>query len=269
MYLIVKNRRLEKIKMADKKFINKIKNKEWDAVQDAKSYSGEVDDKLILLSTDKDPEVRELTLFCLNEIGGEEAIKIFVNSLNDPEEDIRSRACVFLHNHHSNEVLPELQNELKENTDYYVREQVALIIGKIDDPRAIPELQKRYKKEGDEVVKKNISLAMARLKDEDSQKAVLKNLKEEGVAIINQALVDFEYIKDKDMVNDLLPLLNDTRDARNVAPGGHDYFIRVCDVTINVLNSVLDQPFDFPAGELRRYTPGEIKKAKSVVKKLK
>ena len=53
--------------MADKKLINKIKNKEWDAVQDAKSYSGEIDDKLILLSTDNDLEVRELTLFCLNE----------------------------------------------------------------------------------------------------------------------------------------------------------------------------------------------------------
>jgi HEAT repeat protein len=257
--------------MADKNIIDKIKNKEWDAVQDAKSIEGEPDDSIIQQASDNDVEVRELTLFCLNEIGGEKAIETFVRSLKDSEEDIRSRAVKFLHEHHSDKVLPELLNELKENQDYYVREQVALIIGKIDEPSAVPDLKKRYKKEGDEIVMKNISLAMARLKDEDSQKVVLDNLQEEEevVKVRYQALMDFEYINDKDLVNNLLPLLDDTRDAKNVAPAGHEYFIRVCDVTINVLNVVLDQPFEFSAGELRRYTSGELKKAKSVVKKKK
>jgi HEAT repeat protein len=255
--------------MADKNIIEKIKNKEWDAVQDAKSIEGEPDDSIIQLASDNDVEVRELTLFCLNEIGGEKAIETFVRSLKDPEEDIRSRAVKFLHEHHSDKVLPELFTELKENQDYYVREQVALIIGKIDDPSAIPELQKCYDKENDEIVKKNINLAKARLKDEESQKPILENLKNEDIKILNQALIDFEYVNDKDLVDNIYPLLDDQREVRNIAPIGHSYFIRVCDVSINVLDSVLAHPFDFEAGKLKSYSNEEISQAKSIFEKKK
>jgi HEAT repeat protein len=260
---------MEKYIMADKNVIEKIKNKEWDAVQDAKSIEGEPDEAIIEQASDPDVEVRELAIFCLNEIGGDKAIETFVRSLKDSEEDIRSRAVKFLHEHHSEKVLPELLIQLEENQDYYVREQVALIIGKIDDPSAIPELQKCYDKELDEIIKKNISLAKARLKDEDSQEPILENLKNEDIKILNQALIDFEYINDKELVDNIFPLLDDQRDVRNVAPIGHNYFIRVCDVSINVLDCVLEQPFDFKAGELKRYSDEELMQAKSVLEKNK
>lgn len=255
--------------MPEEMIIDRIKNKEWKVILDIKSAGKEIEQSLIPLTTHKDPEVRELTLYCLNEIDELESNDVFTKALKDDEEAIRNRACLFLHEHNSENIVPDLFHEIDDNPDIYVREQMPLIIGRVEDPNSIPELKKYYKKEPDDIVRGNIGLAMARLKEEKCQKKVLEALKMEDVQLLYQALKDFEYMNDRTLLEQLLPLLDDFRDAKKIGPSGHDYFLRICDATINIIDSILDHPFEFNGAELRQFNEQELSSGKSVIKQNK
>src|SRR5215813_12580471 len=51
------------------------------------------------LASNADPEVRELALVCLDEIGGVLAIDAFIRTLLDPEPMVRAAAMRGLHRH--------------------------------------------------------------------------------------------------------------------------------------------------------------------------
>ena len=249
--------------------IERIKNKEWNVIRDIKSSGKEIEQSLIPLTTHEDPEIRELTLYCLNEIDDLESNEVFTKALKDDEEAIRNRACLFLHKHHSENIIPDLFREIDDNPDIYVREQMPLIIGRVEDPNSLPELKKYYKKEPDDIVRNNIGLAMARLKEEKCQEKILEDLKNDDVQILYRALKDFEYMNDSTLIKHLLPLLDDLRDVKKIGPSGHNYFLRICDATINVIDSILNHPFEFNGAELRQYTDQELSSGKSVIKKTK
>lgn len=247
--------------------LRRVESKDWDVVSAMKNAPSVIVDGLVELSTSPDGEIRELVLWCLNEIGGSRALQVFLQSLTDRREDIRDLAVQFLQEHHDTENLPELFSQLQSNPDEFVREQIALVIGRIGDPSAIPVLERVLQEGQPDPIPGAIRLALARLGHSESRAQILSVLRESSVNARRQALRDFEYIADKREVGQLLHLLDDTRDAMNVAPSGFTSFIRVCDLTVDVLDAVLEHPFSFPAGELRRYSEDELSEAKQVLRR--
>lgn len=257
------------IDMMTAQIIESIKRKDWKIIDQKGLFTPEIGSNLLPLLEEKDPEVRELTLHCLNASGGKAARQGFLKALNDAHDMVRAAASRFLHNNYSQEDLPVFLKEVKDNADEYVREQVALILGKIGDPRAIEVLQKQYTKEIDAHAKHGMFLALVRLKDSASRQKYISMLQNPDLKERVQALKDLVYIADQSMVPYIRPLLDDLRSAVNVAPAGYTYFIRVCDVAINTLDVLLNHPFPFKVDQIKQYSPEELTQAKFIISKIK
>jgi HEAT repeat protein len=238
--------------------IQRVDRKDWDVIPEMAAVGGAVADALARRSASPDREIRELVLYCLNEVGGLPARTAFLQALHDPDEDVRSRGVIFLHRHAAEADLPRIIGELRANPDHYVREHLALIAGEIDQPRIVPDLKTLLATEAALPVQHNIRLALARLRDAESQEKIFAQLQRPDVPARRQALEDFTYVHDRTQVARLAPLLDDRRDAKPAGPIGLGYRVRVCDLAVNAADRVLDHAFSFVPGVPRRYTDEEL-----------
>jgi len=121
--------------------------------------------------------------------------------------------------------------------------------------------------ETDPDVQRAIRLALARLGDGPMRQEYLARLGDAEPSVRVRALEDFLYVRDEKSLGYIRPLLDDLRDAKNVAQAGHQYYIRVCDVAVQIIDSYLGQPFDFDVQLNKRYNPEELNKAKDLMAK--
>ena len=255
--------------MTEQQTVERIRQKDWGLVEEPGKLSAEAAPAIMALLDDGDPQVRELAIYCLNEVGGEIARQGFLKALKDPDDQVRSAACQFLQTNHDREDLPILLGELATNEDEYVREHVALVIGRIGESGVIATLKARQELELDADASHGFSLALIRLGDAESRQAYFERLQQNEPKQIAIALRDFEYIHDRTMLPKIMPLLDDKREAVKVGPSGGAHFIRVCDVVVNVLDVVLDHPFSFKVNQIRQYSQEQLDNARSVVSKIK
>lgn len=256
--------------MTPSKLVERVKAKDWELVEeDAGRIGPEAAPELVGLLDDEDEEVRELAVHCLNAAGGDEARKGLRKALRDSADDVRSAAARFVRAQSRAEDVPDLASELVSNEDEFVREQIALALGALGGPEARRALMARLKDEQDADTRHGISLALARLKNPEHRQAFLERLGAESPGARAKALRDYVYVQDRSLMPEIAPLLDDTREAVDVGPSHGPFWIRVCDVAIQSLDTVLDHPFSFPVDPARHFTPQERNEAKAVIAKVK
>ncbi len=255
--------------MSPQQIVEQIKLKNWELVSEPGQVGPEAGTAILALLNEPDSEVRELALHALNQVGDKIARQGFLRALKDQDDMVRSAAGQFLLNHHHNEDLPTLKKELAQHEEESVREDVALVIGKIGDKDTIDTLMTQLNQETDEDARHAMSLALARLGEPKNRQAYLQRLQQNDPKQRASDLNDFIYLSDHSMLNDILPLLDDLRDALNVAPSDSKHYIRVADVAINALDAALEHPFSFQIDHQRKYTSEELKEAKLVIQKIK
>ncbi|HEY3065956.1 MAG TPA: HEAT repeat domain-containing protein [Methylomirabilota bacterium] len=248
--------------MTSQEVAGRVKQKDW-RVLDA-APGPDAGSAMLPLLDDPDPEVRELALHVLNVVGGPVARQGFLKALKDRGDTVRSAACRFLHVHATREDVPAILAEVTGSFDEYVREQMGLLVGKLGDANAIPTLERQLAAEPDAHARHGLSIALARLGERRARQAYLERLRADNPRQRAAALEDLLYIGDRRLVLDVLPLLDDLREAVNVAPSATRYFIRVCDVAVNVLDVLLQHPFSFKVERVRRYSAEELAEAKAV-----
>jgi HEAT repeat protein len=246
--------------------IRRVEHKDWDVIPAMKGASpAVVDDLVVLARSSSDSEVRELALWCLNQADGAKARSAFVAALKDPGEDIRDKALRFLHRNHDAADLPALLPHLTSHPDDFVREQVALIIGEIGSRSAIPDLERALAQPQPEPVPHAIRLALARLGQPASRAEIFAGLSKATVSERRAALEDFAYIADPGETHRLIPLLSDRRPAVNIGRSGTTNTIRVCDLTVEVVSSILREPFSFSTETRRSFSDEELAEAGRVI----
>lgn len=255
--------------MSSQQIVELIKQKDWDIIEEPGKVGADVAPVILPLLDHEDSEVRELAVHCLNEAGGRAARQGFLKALGDSDDMVWAAACRYLQTNYDKEDLEVLTKQLSSNENEYIREHVALVIGRIGDPGSVRMLQTQLQIEKDADAGHAISIALTRLGESKNRQAYIERLRQDDPKQRVLALRDFEYISDKTLLPNIRLLLDDTRDAVNVAPGDHRYYIRVCDVAVNVLDVVLDHPFVFNVDQLRRYSAQELIQAKSVISNYK
>lgn len=213
---------------------------------------------LLKLIKNDDTYVRKLALTCLEQLGGEQAVKAFVEALNDPALENRALAIDALQKHYNPSIMPSLMEYLQNHPDLYVRTLIPLVMGRIGDVSTIPWLKERLKEEKNPDVANNIRLSLARLGDSDSKEEVMTQLESRSKEVRFSALKKIEYIHDKALVKRLAPLLEDNAEVLNIGKSPYSKFLRMCDFTLYVIASQYDDnPFSF-AVVYRNYTKEEI-----------
>jgi hypothetical protein len=218
---------------------------------------------LLALLNKPDPQVRELAVFCLDAAGGPSASKGLLAALRDPVETVNAAASRALANHYTSDEIPAIRKEMSEHPNEVVRENLALLLGKTGSQDNIQFLLVRRSVEKDAQARHAATLALARLGEAGGRQEIAQSLVTDDPKTRVDTLRDLPYVNDRGMLAYALPLLDDERPGLNVGPSHGPYYIRVCDVAVNVIDEMLNHPFNFPIG-LRRYTPTEIAQAKSV-----
>ena len=249
--------------MSPQQVVEQVRKKER-AVLESGRIGADAGPGLVELLKDKDADVRELAVRCLDVAGGPAATTGLFQALHDPIEMTRAAAARALHTHATAGNLPLIRKELAENRLEYVREQMALLIGEVGSTVDIPILTARQVPEKDQAAKHAILLALCRLGYFPAREEFLQQLNADDPAKRVARLEDLPYIHDPKLALSVLPLLDDLRPGKNVGPSHGPYFIRVCDVAINELDKLLNHPFPFGVDFMRRYTPDEIARAKVV-----
>jgi hypothetical protein len=251
--------------MTPAEVIAHVKQKDWRLVERPGLVGAGAGSSLLPLLDDPDPETRQLTVMCLNEAGGEPARRGLLKALRDKTETVSGLAARFLRKHYAAEDLPEIETELERSRDEYVREQICLLLGETGDQRKIPILKSRLLKEKDENARQAVSLALARLADSAARKEIIARLHHAEPKERVNALKDLPYVNDRSLLKEVVSLLDDTRNAVNMSRShGPSYFLRVCDVAVNVANEILEKPFPW-VEPVKRYSPEELSQAKSTI----
>ncbi len=245
--------------------IARIKQKDWSLVERPGLVRADAGPSLLPLLDDPDSEIRQLTVMCLNEAGGEAARRGFLKAMRDKTEAVSGLAARFLRKHYAPADLPEIETELERSRNEYVREQICLLLGETGDKGKTPILKSRLPREKDEHARHAASLALARLGDDAARQEVVDRLNHAEPKERVNAVNDLPYVNDRGLLKQLVPLLDDTRDAVNMSRShSPSYFLRVCDVAVNVANEMLGKPFPW-AQPVKRYSPAELSQAKSTI----
>ncbi len=262
-----KNNNQEAEKMPTEKTIELIKQKNKTVVSQKVKVSPEVAQSIVQLMQHEDYKVRRIALQVLNNNPGEATRVAVIQGLRDENINVRSLAGRMLLTHYNKQELPVLTKELSANNDEFVREHIALALGKIEDQSAINALKIQNAKETNPEAKHAMHLALTRLKDPESQKHYIQRLQQADPKELAIAIQDFDYIRDPVFLKEMLPLLDDTRAALDVGWSDFPKYIRVCDVVINTMDAALEHPFTFEALESKEYSPDEINQAKDTLRR--
>jgi HEAT repeat protein len=223
---------------------------------------------LLPLLNDPDNQVRELTVQCLAVAGGPAAVQGLIKALNDRIETVGAAAVRGLARHAGPADVPALAAQMASNNNEYVREQIALWLGKTGDAANLKPLSTRKPVEKDAEARHAMSIAMARLGDAASKDELRGRLKADDPVVRIGALRDLPYVNDRRLLAEAAPLIADERPGLNVGPSHGPYLIRVCDVLVIVTAEMLGNVFSFEVSR-RRYTPAELAAAAKVLAGLK
>jgi len=251
--------------MTPQQLVARITAKDWTIVDGAATFDAGTASAVAALLERPDPQLRELTVHVLDATDGADARRALLKALNDPDNVVRAAAARFVGRRRVAEDLPAVLQQIQQNPDEYVREQLALAVGKTGAREAIPVLEESLTRERDVHARHAMTLALARLGAPQSRTAVLARLRVQDPKERVAALQDVLYLDDRTLAAEVLPLLDDLRDAKNVAPSHGRLMIRVCDAAVNTLDVLLGHPFPFPVSGVQRYTPEQLAQAKSIV----
>jgi HEAT repeat protein len=243
---------------------HQIEAKDWDLLE--RPPSSEQASEVIGMLEHADPEVRELAVSLLDRMGGSEVKASLFRALDDENQMVRGIAARSVRHHCTGADVPALVERLQHHDDDYVREQVALALGTLGDKAAIEPLRIQFAREGYPDAKHAMSLALARLGDAEHRQAYLDRLIQNGPPLRVAALEDLPYLNDRTLAQEIVPLLEDLRDAKNVGPSHGPFWIRVCDVAVNSLDELLDHPFPFKVEVVKRYTQAELDQARAALR---
>jgi hypothetical protein len=261
--------RQEGVRMAPSQIVEYVKQKKRDMVSRPGVVGPDAVPALLPLLDDPDPQVRELTVHCLDRAGGPAAAQGLMTALNDRIETISAAAVRGLAKNYTPAEIPALRVQMARNTNEYVREEIALLLGKTGDPSNFPALAARKAAEKDEHALHAVVLAMARLGDTGSRSEVRTHLLQSGnVALRVATLQDLPYVNDRPLLAEAAPLLDDQRPGLNIGPSHGPYFMRVCDVLVMVMGEMLGPVFSFDPG-YRRFTPEELAQARHVLSQVR
>jgi HEAT repeat protein len=242
--------------------VQAVLNKDPGASSLAKKLGPVANSQLIHLAQDKDAKVRRIALYCLDETGGLEAARTFVEALLDRDSQIRGAALKGLTHHYQLASKERLLEVYDASDDAYVRQQTILFVGKIEPTVDPSEIKKRKEKESDPQALEGVIVVLARFKDEEARTEFVRLLEQSSGTDRLRYLEYCEYLHQPWLLKPMIELVRDTSPAIFVGVDAHPdkvQYIRVCDLVVELVASISNHPFSFPiVKKSSNYTVSQI-----------
>lgn len=202
---------------------------------------------LLGFANDRDSEVRELALHCLDEVGGPGAERAFCVGLLDRDAQVRSAAMKGAGHHCTNDSIEALNHAYEQSPEAVVRENVMLILGALPGMEAA-KLRGRWEREKLPLAQDGGRAALARLGDPKAQEEfsarLLASTGAERVRLFEYA----GYIRQPFLLKTLLPILDDAADGLRIGADGVaecPYALKFRDMAVNLAFAISRHRFTF------------------------
>ena len=252
-------------KMSTDVLVQQIKSMNWDAPTTAANIGVPAVSTLSTLVKDENPQIRQLTLACLEAVGGEKAVEIAMERLFDDDAEVVAEAVGLLHTHPPAGYEKDLYQAYKKVKDPFAQEQIPVIAGRIpsnvNKQLWFRELQMQ---EEDGKVDDSVIIGDARLGNKSAREQFVKRV----LAVKGRRSPEWidrcRYMEDTWIVPHMLPLLDRFELAVNLFPDNPDYFLRTCDLAVEVIVELTGKDVGFPVKRTDRYTVEELAKIKQL-----
>jgi HEAT repeat protein len=214
------------------------------------------------LLTDPEPTVRELVLWVLDELGGLAAARAGAAAVLDENPQVVGLALRVLRHHATTEVLEQVFGDYTATTEPTVRGHLALILGRLGAAPA--DVLALEASEADPGVRDTLVLVAAHLGDADARARTATRWPACGAKDARRALEDLEFLNAAWVLADLRPFLGDATPVLRIGaerPPGPEY-LRVCDLTVNLVARLGPSPFPFPTDGKTAYTDEQLQRAR-------
>jgi len=223
---------------------------------------------LVPLASHEDAGVRRVALNCLRDVGGAEAVKVFLQALADDDPQVAGSAAKGFDRHFDAGHAPALLQAYDKAPEPQARQEIALFLGRSKnvDPK---ELRKRLaaEKEGEAV--EGLVAALARLGEKEAQEEFVRKLHASKERSRLHWIEHARYVHAPWLLKPLAPLLDDkevlVRHGQDLKPD-RQIALRTCDLVVNLVASISGRKFSFKVEESSQYADAEIDEVRKFLK---
>jgi len=204
--------------------------------------------------------VRLLAVQAIGAAGGPQAPPLLIRALADPNEQVRDNAVNALH-----ERLPTGQQaalldawDKNQTRDGYVRQQIPMVVGRLQDRSAIDSWRLRLLRDGRQQVKDGVIAGLAKLGDEPSRTdlgELLRDARDKRTAEVMELAI---YENEPWVIPKLVPVLQRRGIAVRIATHIKTIERRECDLAVDAVLQISRRPFSFPLSTGGQYTDAQI-----------
>ncbi len=252
-------------KMSIDVLVQQIKSMNWDAPTTAANIGVPAVSTLSTLAKDESPQVRQLTLACLEAVGGDKAVEIAMERLFDDDAEVVAEAVGLLHTHPPARHEEDLYQAYKKVKDDFAQEQIPLIAGRI--PSSINKqlwARELDMQQAEATVDESLIIGNARLGHKSAREKFVQRVLDSKGRRSAEWINHCAYMENTWIVPHMLPLLDRFELAVNLFPDNPDYYLRTCDLAVDVIVELTGKDVGFPVKRTNRYTREELAKIKQL-----
>jgi hypothetical protein len=238
-----------------------IKNKQWEAVQVAETDGPSVVGAIEPLLREVDPVVRLLAVDCLVAAGGPAVPDLLIRALHDSDEQVQINAINGLHRHLPKGRAKELLEiwDKHAGRETYVRQQIPMILGRLQDPALTPALSSRMRSDLRGEVTDGMVAGLARLGDQKARRTFGELLRDAQGPRVAEIMPLVRYQDDPWVI----PLLRAVLDRKEIAIDLSSHRTRVlrrgCDLAVDEVILASKAKFSFEISPAAQYTDVQLR----------
>lgn len=236
------------------------KTKDWTAVEISQQSGPGLVPAIEPHLRDPDEVIRLLAVDCIAAAGGPRAPLLLLAALNDSNEQVRNNAVNGLHRHLPVGYEQALITAWDANRtrDAYVRQQIPMILGRMQAQPRIPDLTARLTGDRRQEVRDGIIAGASKLGDPQSR-AVFGEMLRSARGKRTAELIEFvKYLDEPWVVPLLVPALQRRDMAIDLSTHRHEVHRRDCDLAVDEVIRISKAHFSFPLNPMVQYREEQI-----------
>jgi hypothetical protein len=240
-----------------------IGKKDWRATQVARAAGPGIIPSLQSYLNNRDPVIRLLAVDCLAAIGGHGVTQLLISMLGDSNEQVRIDAINALHQNLplGKERALLAAAEADHSPDGFVRQQVPMILGRMQARETIPELRHRLTAEKGQDIRDGLIAGMAKMGDAQARVSFGELLHGARGKRTAELIEYVKYLDEPWVIPMLVPVLQRRDIAVDLSTHRKSLHRRECDLAVDEVLRITKAKFSFQLDPIAQYSDTQISEA--------
>jgi HEAT repeat protein len=235
-----------------------MKNKDWTAVEIAKSSGPPIVPQVEPYLGNADDVIRLLAVDCVAAAGGPKAPDLLMRALADKNEQVRGNAINGLHQQLPMGQEGALLLAWDKAKDPFVRQQIPMILGRMQAKQTTGPLNSRLQTDPRDEVRDGLTAGLSKLGDADARRRFGEQLRDARAKRVAVMIGYVQYIDEPWVLPLLLPVLQRREIAVDLSSHRKTLKRRGCDLAVDEVLRISKAKFSFVIDPAAQYGDAQI-----------